>query len=50
MKKLTALTSLAFMALVLSLFVSSQSFAGSDEYHDCMSAGGYHEDCKHHLQ
>ena len=35
-----------FVALVV---FAGYAFAGSDEYHDCMGAGGYHEECKHHL-
>ena len=32
------------------LFLSGVAAAGYSEYHRCLNAGGYHEDCKHHLK
>ena len=40
----------AVVVAVMGMFaLASQAHAGAKEYHECMDAGNYHEQCKHHL-
>ena len=37
------------VAVMSVLVMATQVHAGAGEYHECMDAGNYHEQCSHHL-
>ena len=46
----TKISVVALVMTVVGMFaLVSQAHAGAKEYHECMDAGNYHEQCKHHL-